>query len=172
MSGAVLIRRGVESDAVALLSMWDRAVAWLVARGQTMQWGTEPVSERPGSRERALAWATSSMMRVAELDGEAVGISVIGDVPPSHVPAIALPETYLHFLLTDRDHAGRGIGGELVRRAVADAREAGSEILRVDCWAGAPSLVSWYERQGFVRSDSFTVDVRGPWHGQVFEMIL
>ena len=167
-----MIRRGVERDAVALLSMWDRAVAWLVARGQTMQWGTEPVSARPGSHERALAWATSSDLRVAEIDGQAVGISLIGDTPPSHVPATALPESYLHFLLTDRDHAGKGIGTDLVRRAVADAREAGSAILRVDCWAGAPSLVAWYERQGFVRSDSFTVDIRGGWHGQVFEMIL
>jgi len=172
VSSVVAIRPGAESDAVALMSMWDRAVAWLVARGQTMQWGAEPVSERPGSRERALAWATSSMMRVAEIDGHTVGVSVIGDTPPSHVPAIVSRETYLHFLLTDRDHAGKGIGSDLVRRAAADAREAGSAILRVDCWAGAPSLVAWYERQGFVRSDSFTVDVRGGWHGQVFEMIL
>jgi GNAT superfamily N-acetyltransferase len=81
-------------------------------------------------------------------------------------------ETYLHFLLTDREHADKGVGRELVGRAVADAREAGSAILRVHCWAEAPSLVAWYERQGFVRSDSFTVDIRGGWHGQVFEMIL
>ena len=65
-----------------------------------------------------------------------------------------------------------GIGAELVARAAAEARAAGSEVLRVDCWAGAPTLVAWYERQGFVRSDSFTVEVRGPWHGQVFEMRL
>jgi hypothetical protein len=41
-----------------------------------------------------------------------------------------------------------------------------------DCWAGAPDLVAWYERQGFIRSDTFTVEVRGGWHGQVFEMAL
>jgi hypothetical protein len=33
-------------------------------------------------------------------------------------------------------------------------------------------VVAWYERQGFVASDTFTVDVRGGWHGQVFEMTL
>ena len=172
MSSPVVIRCGVEPDAAALLSMWDRAIVWLVARGQTMQWGTEPVSERPGARDRAHDWATGSGLRVAEIDGQAVGMSVIGGPHPSHVPAIAARETYLQFLISDRDHAGKGIGEELVRRAIADARAAGSEILRVDCWAGAPSLVAWYERQRFVRTDTFTVDLRGGWHGQVFELIL
>jgi hypothetical protein len=60
----------------------------------------------------------------------------------------------------------------MVRRAVADARANGSKVLRVDCWADAPELVAWYERHGFVRSATFTVDVRGGWYGQVFEMKL
>ena len=42
-------------------------------------------------------------------------------------------------------------------------------MLRVDCWAGAPALVAWYERQGFVRSGTFDV---GGWIGQVFTMRL
>ena len=46
---------------------------------------------------------------------------------------------------------------------------AGAAVLRVDCWAGAPPLVAWYERQGFRRSGRF--DVRG-WIGQVFTMRL
>jgi predicted N-acetyltransferase YhbS len=83
-----------------------------------------------------------------------------------------LRETYLLFLISDRDQAGSGIGSELVRRAVTDARAAGSHVLRVDCWAGAPGLVAWYERQGFVRSGRFTVDVRGGWDGQAFELTL
>lgn len=37
---------------------------------------------------------------------------------------------------------------------------------------GAPALVTWYERQGFVRSGTFTVDIRGGWDGQVLEMSL
>ncbi len=47
------------------------------------------------------------------------------------------------------------------------AVERGAELLRVDCWAGAPRLVRWYEEQGFTRSGTFAV---GDWHGQVFEM--
>lgn len=75
--------------------------------------------------------------------------------------------SYLLFVLSSRDHVGQGIGSLLVRHAEAQA--AGSEVLRVDCWAGAPSLVRWYERQGFQRSDTFWV---GDWQGRVFEMRL
>ena len=53
--------------------------------------------------------------------------------------------------------------------AVKEARDAGAAVLRVDCWAGAPPLVAWYERQGFVRSGTFDV---GGWIGQVFTMAL
>ena len=166
------IRDGGAGDEAALLAIWDRAVAWLVNRGQTMQWGTEPPSSLPRHRELAHRWATDPGLRIATIDDAVVGASVITPEGPGHVPPTSRTETYLLFLISDRGHAGHGIGAELVRRAAADARAAGSELLRVDCWAGAPSLVAFYERQGFVRSDTFSVDVRGGWHGQVFEMDL
>jgi hypothetical protein len=49
------------------------------------------------------------------------------------------------------------------------AVEQGAELMRVDCWAGAPPLVHWYERQGFRRTETFDVD---GWAGQVFEQPL
>lgn len=157
---------------MALLTMWDRAIAWMVQRGQAMQWGTEPASQIPRCREMVAQWVQGSGLRIAELGARAVGASVIADAPPAHIPPTPLRETYLVFLISDREQAGQGIGAELVRRAVDDARAGGSEVLRVDCWADAPALVAWYERQGFVRSETFTVDVRGGWNGQVFEMRL
>jgi GNAT superfamily N-acetyltransferase len=63
----------------------------------------------------------------------------------------------------------RGIGARLLEHAVALARDAGVGLLRVDCWAGAPRLVGFYEAHGFVRDGTF--DVRG-WQGQVFWMRL
>jgi GNAT superfamily N-acetyltransferase len=173
MGDRVLIREGAGTDAPAIFSIWDRAIAWLVARDQAMQWGTEPASEQPRYREFVQKWVTHPKgLRIAELDGKAAGVSVIVDTHPDYVPAIERRETYLLFLVSDRDHAGKGVGSELVKRAVEDARDAGSELLRVDCWAGAPGLVAWYERQGFVRSTTFTVDSHGGWRGQVLEMTL
>jgi GNAT superfamily N-acetyltransferase len=168
----LVIRHGHHDDGDAILSLWDMAIAWMVRRGQPGQWGTEPASARPRSRELVGTWLREPGLRIAEIAGEAVGASVTVATPPAHVPATPLRETYLYFLISHRGYAGRDIGGRLVRLAASEARIAGSEVLRVDCWAGAPALVAWYERQGFVRSDSFTVDVRGPWYGQVFEMRL
>jgi GNAT superfamily N-acetyltransferase len=152
--------------------MLDSAIAWMVERDQAMQWGTEPASEHPLWREHVREWVARPGLRTAEIDGRSVGASVIVPEPPPHVPPTEFRETYLLFLISDRRYAGNGIGAALVQRAAADAIAAGSEVLRVDCWAGAPDLVAWYERQGFVRSDTFVVDVRGDWHGQVFEMPL
>lgn len=172
MTASVRIRAGCATDDVSVLAMWDKAIAWMVDRGQEKQWGAEPASQIPRCREMVREWVQCGGLRIAERDGRAVGASVIGDTAPAHVPPTRMRETYLLFLISDRDEAGRGIGTELVRRAVTDARASGSELLRVDCWADAPDLVAWYARQGFARSDTFTVDVRGGWHGQVFEMKL
>jgi ribosomal protein S18 acetylase RimI-like enzyme len=125
-----------EGDDVALFAIWDRAVAWLVARGQALQWGTEPASAQPRYREFVRHWVSDPGLRIA-IDRTAVGASVIVASPSKHVPPTSRRETYLLFLISDRDYAGRGIGAELVRRAAADARAAGSELLRVGCWSGA-----------------------------------
>ena len=57
----------------------------------------------------------------------------------------------------------------LVAAAAEEARAAGAAVLRVDCWAGAPPLIAWYERHGFQRTGRFDV---GGWIGQVFAMRL
>jgi ribosomal protein S18 acetylase RimI-like enzyme len=173
MSAEITIRIGRNDDAAALLTMLDRAIAWMVARGQARQWGTTPGSEHPGWQHRVEEWAGHPGLRIAEIDGQPVGASVITAEHPPHVAPTDVRETYLYFLISDRQHAGRGVGTALVRRAADDARANGSAVLRVDCWAGAPTLVAWYERQGFVKSDTFVVHVRdSDWHGQVFTMPL
>lgn len=162
-------RAGGRADRTAILGLWDGAVAWLVARGQTGQWGREPASRRSSAVAGLEVWLAAADVTIAERDGVPAGVSVLTSVKPSHVAPAERPETYLMFLLSSREHAGQGIGAALVRLAVEQARANGSELLRVDCWAGAPRLVAWYEAQGFVRSGTFDVD---GWPGQVFEMEL
>jgi GNAT superfamily N-acetyltransferase len=162
----VTIREGRPGDAAAVLGLFDEAVAWLVARGQTGQWGSEPFSAIEARVAAAAEWAASGGLRIAERDGVTVGALVLGSRPEWVAPA-AEPERYIQALVTSRAHAGRDIGGALVRRAIEETRAAGVALLRVDCWAGAPALVAWYERQGFARSGTF--DVRG-WPGQVFSL--
>jgi GNAT superfamily N-acetyltransferase len=162
------IRRGGPGDADAVMALFDEAVAWLVARGQTGQWGSEPMSSNERMVARVRTWAGEEGFWMAEVDGRPAGTIVLGD-RPEHVHPVDEPELYVELLLSSRALAGRGIGAALIRHAVGLAREAGFRLLRVDCWAGAPTLVAFYERQGFVRDGTFDV---GDWQGQVFSMRL
>jgi GNAT superfamily N-acetyltransferase len=162
------IRPGRPEDAEAVLALFDDAVHWLVARGQTGQWGTEPFSSRDSTVARAAEWAAGGGLRIAEADdGTPLGAIVIGARPP-WVAAADEPERYVEALVTSRRHVGHDVGGALVRRAVEETRDAGVALLRVDCWGDAPGLVAWYERQGFERSGTF--ELEDGWHGQVLSM--
>jgi hypothetical protein len=70
---------------------------------------------------------------------------------------------------TVRIRRGSAADAALLLALFDEARAAGAAVLRVDCWAGAPALVAWYERQEFERSGTFDVD---GWIGQVFTMRL
>ena len=162
------IRHGGPADADAVIGLFDEAVLWMVARGQTGQWGTEPMSRNAKMVARVRDWAAGDGLWMMEDEGVAVGALVVGE-RPEHVHPVDEPELYVELLLSSRARAGERIGARLVEHAVALARDAGVALLRVDCWAGAPKLVAFYEGEGFVRDGTF--DVRG-WPGQVFSMRL
>ncbi|MCX4385544.1 GNAT family N-acetyltransferase [Micromonospora peucetia] len=163
------LRPGGPADAPAVLRLLDDATAWLMARGRTGQWGTEPASTDPRRIAQAEAWATGGGLWLATLADLPVGALVVG-VATEYVPPATEPELYVNLLVTDRAHAGAGIGGRLLAYAAQLARERGLGLLRVDCYAGGDgALVRWYERQGFTATDPFTVERPGrdPWPGQV-----
>ena len=160
------IEPGGAADADTLLALFDDAVAWLAARGQTGQWGTEPFSARPVQVERAREWAAGGGLWLARAgDGAAAGALVLG-AAHDYVPPAPRPEVYVQVLLTASAWRGRGVGARLVEHAAGVAREQGAEQLRVDCWAGVPELPAAYERLGFTRTGSF--DVSG-WPGAILE---
>jgi GNAT superfamily N-acetyltransferase len=167
------IRAGTAADVPAVLGLLDRAVEWLVARGRTGQWGTEPASTDPRRREQARGWLASGGLYVAVVDGEVAGALVVG-AAAEYVPPAVGPELYVNLLVTDRRRAGSGIGTLLLDHARQLARRAGVALLRVDCYAGADgALVRYYESQGFVATARFTVALpSGPWPGQVLEQRL
>ena len=157
------IRQGSAADTARLLALFDDAVEWLVARGQTGQWGTEPFSARPAQAERAAGWASGGGLWFAT-DGEAdAGAIVLGDAH-DYVPPPERPELYVQVLLTAAAWRGRGVGTALIEHAIGEAKAAGAEQLRVDCWAGVPELPAAYERLGFGRVGSFDV---GGWPGAI-----
>ena len=107
-------------------------------------------------------------LRIAEADGEPVGALVLGVAPAmgrAARPPGALRRGAGHLTPARRRGHRRRADPARDRR---DARGRDLALLRVDCWAGAPPLVAWYERQGFTRSGTFVV--LDGWHGQVFSM--
>ncbi len=152
------ISPGTSNDAGALLELFDDAVAWLVARGQTGQWGSEPFSARATNITRARRWAESGGLLFCEDDhGRRVGAIVLGDAH-DYVPAPTCPELYVQVLLTASACRGLGVGAQLVRYAAGIARIRGAQQLRVDCWDGVPELPQAYQRLGFTRVGSFEVN--------------
>ncbi|WSS30014.1 GNAT family N-acetyltransferase [Streptomyces sp. NBC_01185] len=164
---SVRIRPGGPADAPAILDMLDSAVAWMNARGNTEQWGTVPYSRTSGGVARVERYTTENTPYVAELDGVPVGAMVLDHGPSPQMPieAAGEPERYVRLLVSDRTHAGRGIGAALLAHAAEETRRAGVNLLRVDCWAGGGGeLVAFYERNGFAPTDRF---LSGTWPGQV-----
>jgi GNAT superfamily N-acetyltransferase len=161
----VRIRHGGADDAPALLALFDDAVAWMVARGQTGQWGSEPFSAQPSRVAKARGWAAGGGLWLAEPGGGGApaGAIVLGEAH-DYIPPADRSEVYVQVLLTAAAWRGRGVGALLVEHAVAVARDAGAAQLRVDCWAGVPELPAQYERLGFARTGSFTV---GDWPGAI-----
>ncbi|QIP88241.1 GNAT family N-acetyltransferase [Streptomyces sp. Tu 2975] len=163
----IRIRPGSPADAPAVLDMLDSAVAWMNDRGNTEQWGTTPYSQTPDGVERVERYTTENAPYIAELDGTPVGAVVLDSAPSPQMPIAPAeePERYVRLLVSDRRHAGLGIGAALLAHAAEETRRAGVELLRVDCWAGGGGeLVAFYERNGFTSTDRFQV---GAWPGQV-----
>ncbi|MBO4210141.1 GNAT family N-acetyltransferase [Micromonospora echinofusca] len=163
------MRPGGPDDAPHVLRLLDDATAWLVARGRTGQWGTEPASTDPRRVAQAQEYAASGGLYLAVLGDRPVGALVVG-ATVEYVPPVDEPELFVRLLVTDRAYAGRDIGGRLLAYAAELTRAAGIGLLRVDCYAGDDgALVRWYERAGFTRTERFTVARPGrpPWPGQV-----
>jgi GNAT superfamily N-acetyltransferase len=162
-SGETWVRPARAEDEGPLLRMLDEAVAWLVERGQSGQWGSEPWSQAEKGRRAVGSLVRDGGLHMLECDGELVGALAVGD-RFEHVQALDVPELYIRLVLTSRRFSGNKFGDRLIDEALDLARRQDVTVVRVDCWAGAPSLVAWYESQGFARSDTFNVD---GWIGQV-----
>ncbi|MFI5623611.1 GNAT family N-acetyltransferase [Nocardioides sp. NPDC051685] len=167
------VRTGSVSDLPDAMSLLDAAVAWLASRGRTGQWGAEPFSTIEARVEQIRTMLSERTARIAEKDGEVVGLCVLADTPLPYVDPAPIPELYLQLLVTDRERSGSGIGGTLVDDAVEIARQRGVKQMRLDCYAGDDeALIGVYERFGFTLERRFTVDTgqTKAWPGAILRM--
>ncbi|UOZ07560.1 GNAT family N-acetyltransferase [Amycolatopsis sp. WQ 127309] len=163
----IVIRSGDSGDADILLRFFDEAVEWLVARGSSKQWGTEPWSGVPKRVERVQGMAADPGLRIAMVEGKPAGALIVSEDHDPHVPAVDERELYVRLLITSRRFTGQRVGGRLVEYALDEAKRRGIDLVRVDCWAGGDGdLQRYYESQGFKPTVRFDVD---GWTGQVLE---
>ena len=168
------IRVGGRDDVPVFLAFGDEAVAWMNARGNTQQWGTEPWTGNEKHEQGFLKRADTGGMRILEDDdGTPLGAMVITEVRQPYVPDAEERELYVNFLISSRAHAGRGVGRVLIERAKQEAAERGIDLVRVDCWAGEDgNLVKVYERYGFHPVLEFLAGESGDWPGMLLALRL
>ncbi|MFG1694544.1 GNAT family N-acetyltransferase [Nonomuraea sp. NPDC049309] len=160
------IRPAGPQDVPVALGMFDSAVAWLTAQGRTGQWGSRPFTGDARRTEQVTSWQRGGGMHIAERDGEPAGMISVGPAHDYVAPA-GEPDLYVQALVTDRRHAGHGVGRALLDWAAAQAAERGLGLLRVDCYAGGDGrLVAFYESCGFSRVAPFRV---GEWPGMLLQ---
>src|SRR3989440_8854294 len=103
----IVIRSGDSAGAVTLLRFFDEAVEWLVARGSSKQWGTEPWSTVPKRVERVKGMAADPGLRIAMVGGEPAGALIVSEERDPHVPPVDERELYVRLLITSRRFARR-----------------------------------------------------------------
>ncbi|MEV4317904.1 GNAT family N-acetyltransferase [Actinocrispum sp. NPDC049592] len=164
------IRPGGAADLPAITAIGDEIMEWFVSIGNTGQWGTEPWSRNPQRQERIQAQLDEGAeLWIAEVDGSPAGVLATHSVPHEYIEPAAEPELFIRLLLSSPRYAGQKIGSELLAFARARAEDKGVRLLRVDCYAGGTGdLVRYYERNGFTRTETFTVGPQN-WPGQVLE---
>lgn len=153
------IRRASVADAPAVLRLFDEVIEWFVSIGNLQQWGGEPWSTVPRRITQVTdacalpgAWVAQNAL------GEVRAFLALGEAMP-YVPAPDGPELYVRVLVASRDGRVRGIGRRLMAFADEQARAAGLDHLRVDCYGGGNGdLVRFYESCGYTRIAPFNVD--------------
>ena len=164
----VQFRAGSIEDTDAVLALFDANVAWLVERGRSSQWGSDPWSTNPKLVEFVGDLLSHGVVTIAEMEGEAVGVSVVTDHPMPYVPATEEPERYLKLLMSSPRHRGQKIGHRLIELAREFTVSEGVNLLRLDCVAGGDRrLVSYYTSEGFTPTQE--IEVRPGTSVQIFE---
>ena len=148
------IRPATAADLPAIFRLYDEAVVWLNARGITDQWGTTPVSERPHLVEEVRESLSRGFVVVD--DGSVAGFMELETGTPDYIasligPAASAEGAYVHSLVARKSPPASGAGAALLGHAETLARAANKSCLRLNCWAGNPRLIAYYESQGFAR---------------------
>ncbi len=142
--GDLYFRRATPADHDLVFDTWADAGRWLFdVKGITEQWSREPteqeVRQGTGGGELYLAFRAGEQVGVVRLTDRV-------DALWEERPGKAL---YLHELAIRRKFSGQGLGRAILQWAEEMARQAGKELLRLDCMDENPGLKQYYLDAGF-----------------------
>ncbi|WP_084477433.1 GNAT family N-acetyltransferase [Actinokineospora enzanensis] len=143
-------RRATAED-MDLITDWRWEVTdWIHEKGSD-QWGDAGLTRDEFQRriQRSID-AGETWLAIAD-NGEPVGTIAVDLVPDEGLwTDDELDRSYIiHRMMVPRGHAGKGIGGEMVKFAENLARSHGRENLILDVWNTNHGLHRYYESLGF-----------------------
>ena len=142
-AGTVLLVAGTTADAHAVVGLRDTAAEWLLSRG-IEQW-------RPGELavDVLAAKAAAGQLYVRREQGAIVAAVVITWSDPAIWGVDDGAAGYVHTLVTDRRHSGRGLGLSVLADAEQLIAGQGRSRVRLDCVGTNDGLRAYYRAAGY-----------------------
>jgi ribosomal protein S18 acetylase RimI-like enzyme len=167
---------GTETEAVprtdgkqSVLTRFAKPEEWQVIQALNLQIfefeleNCEPTSnlEYPFSKEgveyfqKAVQQKDNYSAIVAEVDEVVVGYAIVKKIPDVDLThRVGVVQYQLHTLSVDKNHRDKGIGGELVKAAMAFAKQRGANRIKVVAYAGNDRAEHLYKKNGFAELET------------------
>jgi ribosomal protein S18 acetylase RimI-like enzyme len=143
------LRRAEPADLVPLAALARETYA--TAFGHTFTNPDDLTAHLDGSvSDAAVAeWIADGEVTIADLDGRICGFTQFGPTPAGTYGGFPEPgDPALHRIYVARDLLNQGLGGTLLRAALAEMEAAGRDIW-LDVWEGNHGAQRLYTRHGF-----------------------
>ena len=146
---SVTYRRGRVADAAALASFASRAFTDTYAEHNTAEDMREYLASAFGVEQQTRELTNPDMITVlAESGGEIVGYSQLLRRASAAVAAFEAPIEIYRFYV-DRSAHGTGVAQQLMKDALAAARDLGGRHAWLGVWERNPRAIAFYRKCGF-----------------------
>lgn len=137
------VKLATSEDVDVLLGLRDRLAGWLTRRG-VRQW-------MPGElpAERLAEWVDREAIHVLRREGRLVAAVAVMWEDTSLWGIDDGSAGYIHLLMVDRTHAGRGLGDRMLAHAEGHIVRTGRTLARLDAVTANPFLDTWYRARGY-----------------------
>jgi ribosomal protein S18 acetylase RimI-like enzyme len=143
------IRRGTVADAVLLSELGARTFSEAFAADNTAEdLAAYVATSFSVERLKAELKDAASTFLIAEVDGRAAGYAKLYDSEPEKCVEGANPVELVR-LYVSREWLGRGIGEQLMRTCLDEARQAGHETIWLGVWERNARAQAFYRKWNF-----------------------